>query len=187
MRTTGNSWLWATRSQQRQLVDGCVELEVWGEELCGPRVDEAVRLSDGDVRDPGDVPDFCGGTRLKSEVGEQALVPPLPRRSSRSLTFLGLLLRRGLRGHVDGCCGHRDGAPAGHQVELHRLPGDVGGRHLHLLGQPQVGAEAGHEVSGGDEVHAGFQSLQDQLEAPANLFFGDPGDGADFCTGKKKN
>lgn len=103
----------------------------------------------------------------------------------KSLTFLGLLLCRRLWGHVDGCCGHRDGAPARHQVKLHRLPGDERGRHLHLFGQPQVWAEARHEVAGGDEVHAGFQSFQDQLEAPANLFLGDPGDGADFCTGKE--
>lgn len=104
---------------------------------------------------------------------------------AQSLTFLGLLLCRRLRGHVDGCCGHWDGAPAGHQVKLHRLPGDECGRHLHLFGQPQVWAEARHEVAGGDEVHAGFQSFQDQLEAPANLFLGDTGDGADFCTGKE--
>lgn len=98
-----------------------------------------------------------------------------------SLTFLGLLLCRGLGGHVDGCSSHGDGAPAGHQVELHSLPGDEGGRHLHLFGQTQVGAEAGHEVSGGDEVHAGLQRLQDELETPANLLLGDPGDGADLC------
>lgn len=102
----------------------------------------------------------------------------------KALTFLGLLFCRCLWGHVDGCCSHWDGAPPGHQVQLHRLPGDEGGRHLHLLGQPQVWAEARHEVAGGDEVHAGFQSFQDQLEAPANLFLGDPGDGADFCTAK---
>jgi len=97
-----------------------------------------------------------------------------------ALTFLGLLLGGGLGGHVDGCCSHRDGAPTGHQVQLHRLPGDVGGRHLHLFGQAQVGAEAGHEVSSGDQVHAGLQRLQDQLEASADLLLGDPGDGADL-------
>lgn len=101
-------------------------------------------------------------------------------------TLLGLLLCRGLGGHVDGCCSHRDGAPARHQVELHSLPGDIGGRHLHLFGQAQVRAEAGHEVSGGDEVHAGLQCLQDQFKAPANLLLGDPRDGADLCGGKRR-
>lgn len=101
------------------------------------------------------------------------------------LTFLGLLLCGGLGGHVDGCRSHRDGAPPGHQVELHSFPGDESGRHLHLFGQAQVWAEAGHEVSGGDEVHAGLQCLQDQLEAPADLLLGDPRDGADFCEGKE--
>ena len=97
-----------------------------------------------------------------------------------SLTLLGLLLSRGLRSHVDGGGGHGDGAAAGHQVQLHRLAGDEGGGHLHVLGQAQVGAEAGHEVSGGDEVHAGLQGLQDQLEAAANLLLGDAGHGADL-------
>lgn len=46
------------RSQLWQLVDGRVELEVWREELCSARVDETVRLSDGDVGHAGDVPDF---------------------------------------------------------------------------------------------------------------------------------
>lgn len=103
--------------------------------------------------------------------------------AASSLTFLGLLLCRGLGGHVNGCRGHRDGAPAGHQVELHGLPGDEGGRHLHLLGQAEVGAEAGHEVSGCDEVHAGLQSLQDQFEAPTNLLLGNTGNCADLCGG----
>lgn len=102
-----------------------------------------------------------------------------------SLTFLGLLLCGGLGGHVDGCCGHWDGAPAGHQVELHSLPGDEGGGHLHLLWQAEVWAEAGHEVSRGDEVHAGLQRLEDQLETPADLLLGDPGDGADLCGGNE--
>lgn len=52
---------------------------------------------------------------------------------------------------------------------------------MNLLGQAQVGAEPGHEVPRGDEVHAGLQSLQDQLEAPTNLFLGDSGDGTDLC------
>lgn len=98
-------------------------------------------------------------------------------------TLLGLLLCGGLGGHVDGGCRHGDGAPAGHQVEIHGCPGDVGGRHLDRLGQAQVGAEPGHEVPGGDEVHAGLQRLQDQLEAPADLLLGDPRDGADLCEG----
>ena len=37
----------------------------------------------------------------------------------------------------------------------------------------QVGAEAGHEVSGGDHVHGGVERLQDQLEAPADLLLTD--------------
>ena len=49
-----------------------------------------------------------------------------------------------------------------------------------MLGQAQVGAEAGHEVPGGDEVHAGLQGLQDQLEAAADLLLGDAGHGADL-------
>lgn len=47
-------------SQLRQLVDRCVKFEVWREEFCSTWVDETVRLSDGDVSDAGDVPDFCG-------------------------------------------------------------------------------------------------------------------------------
>lgn len=47
-------------SQLRQLIDRCVKLEVWREEFCGTWVDETVRLSDRDVSDTGDVPDFCG-------------------------------------------------------------------------------------------------------------------------------
>ena len=101
-----------------------------------------------------------------------------------ALTFLGLLLGGGLGGHVDGGGGHGDGAAAGHQVQLHRLAGDEGGGHLHLLGQAEVGAEAGHEVPGGDEVHAGLQGLQDQLEAAADLLLGDAGHGADLCGGR---
>lgn len=100
-----------------------------------------------------------------------------------SLAFLGLLIRGSLGGHVDGCCGHRDGAPAGHQVELHGFPCNESGRHLYLFGQAQVWTEAGHEVSGGDEVHTGLQRLQDQLEAPADLLLRDPRDGTDFCGG----
>lgn len=57
---------------------------------------------------------------------------------------------------------------------------------MHLLGQAQVGAEAGHEISGGDEVHAGLQSLQDQLETSADLLLGDPRDGADFCERRRE-
>lgn len=68
----------------------------------------------------------------------------------RSLTFLRLLLSRGLRGHVDGGGSHADRAASRHQVEFHGLPGDERSRHLHVLRQAQVGAETGHEVSGGD-------------------------------------
>lgn len=104
----------------------------------------------------------------------------------RSLTFLGLLLGRGLGGHVDGGGGHADRAASRDQVQLHRLPGDEGGRHLHVLRQAQVGAEAGHEVAGGDEVHAGLQGLQDELEAAADLLLGNPGHGADLWTGRNR-
>lgn len=57
---------------------------------------------------------------------------------------------------------------------------------MHLLGQAQVGTEAGHEISGGDEVHAGLQSLQDQFETPADLLLGDSRDGADFCERRRE-
>ena len=103
-----------------------------------------------------------------------------------SITFLGLLLCGGLGGHVNSCRSHRDRAPAGDQVQLHGLPGDIGRGHLHMLGQPEVWAEAGHEVSRGDEVHAGLQRLQDQLEASTDLLLGDSGDGADLCRGKEE-
>lgn len=110
---------------------------------------------------------------------------PEPLSAPPLLTFLSLLLSRGLWGHVDGGCGHRDGAPARHQIQLNGFPGDEGGRHLHLLRQAQVGAEAGHEVSGGDEVHASLQGLQDQLETAADLLLGDARDGADFWRRKR--
>lgn len=58
------------------------------------------------------------------------------------LAFLGLFFGGRLGGHVDGSSRHGDGAAARDQVQLHSLAGDVGGRHLHLLGQPQVGAKA---------------------------------------------
>lgn len=97
-----------------------------------------------------------------------------------SLTFLRLLFSRGLRCHVDGGSSHADGAAAWDQVELHGLPGDEGGCHLHLLRQAQVGAETRHEVSGGDEVHARLQGLQDEFKAAANLLLRNPGHSADF-------
>lgn len=100
----------------------------------------------------------------------------------KSLTFLRLLLGRGLRGHVDGGSSHADWAASRDQVELHGLPGDEGSCHLHVLRQAQVGAEAGHEVSGGDEVHARLQSLQDELKAAADLFLGNPGHSTDLLT-----
>lgn len=46
--------------QLRQLINRCVKFEVWREEFCSTWVDETVRLSDRDVSDAGDIPDFCG-------------------------------------------------------------------------------------------------------------------------------
>lgn len=53
----------AAVSQLRQLVDRCVELEIWREEFGGTGVDETVRLSDGDVSHASNISDFCGNDK----------------------------------------------------------------------------------------------------------------------------
>lgn len=44
----------------------------------------------------------------------------------------------------------------------------------------QVGAEAGHEVGGGDEIDGGGERLERELEAASDLLFADLADGADL-------
>lgn len=75
MRTTGNSPNAGQSSQQRQLVDGRVELEVRREEFSSPWVDETIRLSDGDVCNAGDVPDFCGSIASSSAIRSDSQSP----------------------------------------------------------------------------------------------------------------
>lgn len=100
-----------------------------------------------------------------------------------SLTLLCLLLSRRLRGHINGCGCHWDRTAPWNQVQFNGLPGDVSSRHLHLFGQAQVGAETWHEVAGCNEIHARLKSLQDKLEAAANLLLRDPRHGTDFWGG----
>lgn len=99
------------------------------------------------------------------------------------LTFLCLLLSRRLRGHIDRCGCYWDWTAPWNQVQFHGLPGDVSGRHLHLFGQAQIGAETWHEVTSCNEVHTRLKSLQDKLEATANLLLRDPRHGTDFWGG----
>lgn len=55
-------------SQLWQLVDRCVEFEVWREEFCCAGVDETVWLSDGDICNAGDIPDFCENIRFNTDT-----------------------------------------------------------------------------------------------------------------------
>lgn len=66
---------WTKSSQQRQLVDGRVELEVRREEFRSPWVDETIRLSDGDVCNPGNVPDFCGSIASSPTIRSDSQSP----------------------------------------------------------------------------------------------------------------
>lgn len=51
---------------------------------------------------------------------------------------------------------------------------------LHHVGQSEIGAESGHEVARGDEVHASLESFENQLEAPTDLLLADLTDRADL-------
>ncbi len=84
-------------------------------------------------------------------------------RNISNLTLCSLVVA-GLAGHVDGSGGHADGGAARHDVQVHRLLGDVGGRLLDVAREAETAAEAGHEVAGGDQFNARVVRFQDQLE-----------------------
>ena len=74
------------------------------------------------------------------------------------------LIVAGLAGHVDGRCGHANRRPPRHNVQVHRLLGNVGGGLLDVTREAEAAAETRHEVACSDELHAGVVRLQDQLE-----------------------
>ena len=92
----------------------------------------------------------------------------------------GLLVVAELRCHVDRGGGHRDRRSAGHDVQFDRLASDVTGGALNGRGEAEIRAESRHEIAGRDQLHAGLQRLQDELEAAADLLLRDARNGADL-------
>jgi len=140
-----------------EILNGGGELEVSGEEVLGPGKHELVALSDRHISHA------CNFSNIS----------------------LCSLVAAGLARHVDGGGGHADGGPPRHNVQVHRLLGDVRGRLLDVAGQAECAAESGHEVPGSDELHARVVGLQDQLETTTYLLLTDCADCDDLleCPG----
>lgn len=70
-----------------------------------------------------------------------------------------------------------------HQIQLHGLLRDPRGRHLDVVGQLEVAAEARHEVGGGDQLEVVVQRVPDDLVAAGDLLLRLPGHRADLDEG----